>query len=104
MVVGEYERHIEADGSLRDEEIDRLRTVLDERVDALGVEAVARLVAQIGFGQVRVLVDSPPSRERGPWDPEPSTGSGRGAAELRFFLDYQHFKIMCGRRDGRAHA
>jgi len=104
MVVGEYERHVETERGLRDEEIDGLRTVLDERVDALGVEAVARLMAQVGFRQIRLLVDSPLLRERCSRYPEPSARSGCRAAELRFLLDDRDVEIVRGRRADGAHA
>jgi hypothetical protein len=54
-------------------ELHRLRTVLHERFDALVIEAIARLMPQIGRGERRILVDSPSLRERGSGDPEPTT-------------------------------
>ena len=56
MIVGKHERHVEADRGLCDEEIDRLRSVLDEGIDTLAIEAVARLVPKVGAARDGALL------------------------------------------------
>ena len=104
VIVGEGQRHIEAQRGLRGEEIHRLGAGGEKGIDARGVEVVARLVAQIGAGGVRGLADAPGARQRGAGNPQPAAGAGRGAAEARLLLDDQDLEAAMRGGDRRRHA
>ena len=78
--------------------------VVEERVDAGGVETVAGLMAQIGPRLIRAFVDAPVARQRGAGNPEPAAGARGGAAEARLLLDDQDVETAMPRGDRRRHA
>src|SRR5262249_2094959 len=69
VIVGKDHGHIETHRSLLGKEIDRFRSVLDERVDASAIKAVACFVSQIGATELGVCPNAPCPRERRAWYP-----------------------------------
>ena len=86
------------------EEIDRLGTCGQERIDAGGVESVAGFMAQIGPRLLGAFDDAPVARERGAGDPQPAAGARGGAAKARLLLDDQDVETVMARGDRRRHA
>ena len=97
VIVRKGQRHVEPHRGLAGEEIDRLGTGGQERIDARGIEGVAGLVAQIGPRLIRIFDDAPGPRQRGAGNPQPAAGSRGGAAEARLLLDDEHLEPVMSR-------
>ena len=63
VVIGKGQRHVEAQGGIGDEKINRFRTRAQERIDAGGIKTVAGLVAQICPRLIGAFDDAPVARQ-----------------------------------------
>ncbi len=87
MVIGEGRAEVELERGILLKEVHRLGARLKKRLDTGGIELSARFMSQIGARLGRAVVDPRPQRRAIARDPHPATGTRRGAAEDRFFLD-----------------
>jgi hypothetical protein len=103
VIVGEHRGHVELHAGVAGEEVDRLRAVLYESVDALLVEMRGGLVLEVGLRRARRLPEALLRGEPCPRDPQPAAGPRGSAPVARLLLDHQHLEAVVGRRHRGRH-
>ena len=103
VIVGEHRGHVELHAGVAGEEVDRLRPVLEESIDALLVEVGGGLVLEVGLRRARRLLDALLGGEPCPGDPQPAAGARGSAPVAGLLLDHQYLEAVVGRRHRSRH-